>query len=115
VNVYTECLPTGGGSKPTSSSTASRGTGNSAYSAKTAEALRRAGSDRRVLAALVAGTGHPHFLPSPSGGGSTSPSAVGSAFDLGSAPTALLIVLAGTAVLLLGGSGMRFWRRSHRA
>jgi hypothetical protein len=45
----------------------------------------------------------------------TTPSAVGSAFDLGSGPTALLIALAGTAVLLLAASGARSWRRSHRA
>jgi hypothetical protein len=44
----------------------------------------------------------------------SAPSALGSAFDLGSGPTALLIVLAGTAFLLLGGSGLHFWRRSHR-
>jgi hypothetical protein len=43
------------------------------------------------------------------------PSALGSAFDLGSGPTALLAALAGTAVLLLAASGLRVWRHRHRA
>jgi hypothetical protein len=114
VNVYKECVPTGGGGKPTGGQ--SKGSNSTpAYSAKTAAALKKAGKDRRVLTGLVAGYGHSHFLRPSSSGVSTAPSTVGSALDLGSGPTALLIVLAGTAILLLGGSGTRVWRNRHRA
>ena len=80
---------------------------------KTAKAIKQAGKNSRALppgsdAALR------RALESSSQESAT-PSAVGSAFDLGSGPTALLLALAGTAVLLLGGSGLRVWRRSHRA
>jgi hypothetical protein len=115
VNVYKECLPTGGGGKSTSGGQGKSSGSTTVYSTKTAAALKRAGKDRRVLAALVAGSGHRRFLQPTTSGATTSPSAVGSAFDLGSGPTALLIALAGTALLLLGGSGLRLWRRSHRA
>jgi hypothetical protein len=123
--VYKECLPSGGGGKhsgggpskssnggtsPTSPSTAT----HPAVSRKSARALRHAGKDRRVLQGLIEGN-HPADLLSSPSGATTTPSAVGSAFDLGSGPTALLIALAGTAVLILGGSGMRVWRQRHRA
>lgn len=113
VNVYSECLPSGGGGKPGSGG---NGAGSStAISSQAAKALEHAGKDRRVLTALIHGSGPSRLLqPTGSTGGASSPSALGSAFDLGSGPTALLIALAGTGVLLLGGSGLRLWRRSHR-
>ncbi|HEY3462293.1 MAG TPA: hypothetical protein VGK62_02430 [Gaiellaceae bacterium] len=125
VNVYKPCLPTGGGGKPAGGDTKGGGpntapaSGNStpAVPIKThaAEALKHAGKDRRLLSLLV------HHGPSrllqedAATRDAGTPTALGSAFDLGSGPTALLIVLAGTAVLLLGGSGMRLWRSRHRA
>jgi hypothetical protein len=109
VNVYVECLPSGGGSKPTNHSNTPSTTPVTAPSSKTARAL--AGHDKALLSKLVAS-------PAPSNlkstGAATEPSAIGSAFDLGSGPTALLLILAGTAVVLLGGSGLRFWRRRHQ-
>jgi hypothetical protein len=122
-NVYKECLPTGGGGKPTTGGggtptngpAGAGGEASSSISNRTAFALKHAGKDRRILATLVHGYGT-HRLD-----GTTAPSsddmsasALGSAFDL-AGPTALLIVLAGTALLLLGGSGMRTWRSRHRA
>jgi hypothetical protein len=113
-NVYKECVPTGGGGKPTSGG--SQTPASTSVSRQTALALKHAGKDRRVLASLVRGYGIKRLLgEGATSGAATSPSTLGSVFDLGSGPTALLIVLAGTAVLLLGGSGLRLWRRSHRA
>lgn len=120
VNVYKPCLPTGGGGKPTGGGpNTAPGSGNStpAVPIKThaAQALKHAGKDRRLLSLLV------HHGPSrllqedAATRNAGAPTALGSAFDLGSGPTALLIVLAGTALLLLGGSGMRLWRNRHRA
>jgi hypothetical protein len=122
VNVYRDCLPSGGGGggKATKSGTGSnsaRGTTTTTtpISTKTAKVIKHAGKDSRALAALVKSsspTGLQSTSPTES---ETTPSAVGSAFDLGSGPTALLIALAGTAVLLLAATGVRGWRRSHRA
>jgi len=113
VNVYKECLPSGGGSKPTSGG--NKGTALP-VSSQTARALAHAGKDRRLLSNLVRnpGLGASRKLQSVSAGATEAPSALGSAFDLGSGPTALLAVLAGTAFLLLGGSGFRVWRQRHR-
>jgi hypothetical protein len=112
-NVYSPCLPTGGGGKPVTGGPA--GKGSVPISGPAARAIKRAGKDRHLLSALVRGYGIQRRLgPDTMSGAATSPSALGSAFDLGSGPTALIIVLAGTAVLLLTGSGMRIWRRSHR-
>lgn len=118
-NVYKECLA-GGGSKTSSS----RPTGKSSSSSpppavhvspQTMKALKQAGRQRRVLSGLVRGYGVSRLAqPSSPTSESSTPTALGSAFDLGSGPTALLLVLAGTAVVLLGGSGMRVWRARHR-
>ena len=112
-NVYKECVPTGGSGKHTGGGSSPSGHSTApppAVTSQTAKVLKHVGKDSRALA-NVARTGPTGLLqsnPSASEGGT--PSAVGSAFDLGSGPTALLVVLAGTAVLLLGGSGLRFWR-----
>jgi hypothetical protein len=107
-NVYVECLPSGGGSKPTNHSAPTTTTPVTTVPSKTARLLAHAGHDKALLSTW-AGSPAPSNLEST--GTSTDPSAIGSAFDLGSGPTALLLILAGTAVVLLGGSGLRFWRR----
>lgn len=119
-NVYKECLAGGGSSKTGSG----RHTGKSSSSSpppavhvspQTMKALKQAGRQRRVLSGLVRGYGVSRLAqPSSPTSESSTPTALGSAFDLGSGPTALLLVLAGTAVVLLGGSGMRVWRARHR-
>jgi hypothetical protein len=113
-NVYTECVQ-GAGSHSGTGGTGSRsgGAGSNPISSRTAKAIKQAGKNSRALSAWVRRSA-PTALESSSQESAT-PSAVGSAFDLGSGPTALLLALAGTAVLLLAGSGLRGWRRSHRA
>jgi hypothetical protein len=113
-NVYRECLPSAGGHGGTGGTGGhSAGPGTTPISPRTAKAIKQAGKNSRALAAFLRRTA-PTALES-SSQESAPPSAVGSAFDLGSAPTALLLALAGTAVLLLAASGVRGWRRSHRA
>jgi hypothetical protein len=115
-NVYSECLA--GGAKHHHHKTTGQGSNPTVVhiSPQTAKALAHAGKQRRVLASLVHGYGASRLAePTSSGGAASSPTALGSAFDLGSGPTALLVVLAGTAVLLLAATGVRGWRRSHRA
>lgn len=118
VNVYTECLPSGGGGKPTGhggrTNANGGGSGNSTYvriPKQTAKALKKAGKDGQSLTHLVKGYGGPRLLQSTGSTPATAPTAVGSAFDLGSGPTALLIVLAGTAVILLAATGFRSARQ----
>lgn len=110
VNVYVECLEGGGGSKATNNSTPST-TPVTAVPPKTRLLLAHAGHDKALLSQW-AGSPAPSNLKST--GPATAPSAMGSAFDIGSGPTALLLILAGTAVVLLGGSGLRFWRHRHQ-
>lgn len=116
VNVYRECLPTGGGDKPTTSSPTTK---PAHVSSRTQQALNKAGKDKNRLLTLVRGYGQSKHLMGPSGpsrtANTTSPSALGSAFDLGSGPTALLVALAATALLLLGTTGFRGYRRWHRS
>ena len=110
VEVYTECLPSGGGSEPTSSGQAA-GVANSqtvAAASRMAKVLKDAGKDRGVLSTLIHGQ-----LPTLARQNSQpvmAPSILSSAFDLGSGSTALLTVLAGIPLLLLGGNGFRKWR-----
>ena len=113
VNVYTECVPNAAGDKPTAPSQQSGPSTAQApvhVSPQTQHALNKAGGDSRVLASIVKnpGMGEPDLASSGTG---SEPSALGSAFDLGSGPTILLAALAATALLLLGGSGFRFWRQ----
>ena len=118
-NVYKECLAGGGSktgsSRPTGKSSSSSPPPAVHVSPQTMKALKQAGRQRRVLSGLVRGYGVSRLAqPSSPTSESSTPTALGSAFDLGSGPTALLLVLAGTAVVLLGGSGMRVWRARHR-
>jgi hypothetical protein len=120
VNVYKECVPSGSGGKASSGGSHSHTTGGThtsvasttptptpvPVSKKTAKKLKKAGSDGKSLSHLVKAFGAARLLQSTSAPASE-PTAVGSAFDLGSGPTALLIVLAGTAVLLLAATGFR--------
>src|SRR3954447_19631904 len=115
-HVYSECLPTGGGGTSSTGGTHSSGPTSVPSSSPTGQTLKHAGKDRRVLAHLVKGYGiQRHLAATDTSGAFTSPTTLGSAFDLGSGPTLLLIVLAGTAVLILTGSGMRLWRRAPRS
>jgi hypothetical protein len=122
VNVYKECLPSGGGGKPTSghptsgthTSGGTTGSTSAPISKQTAKKLKKAGKDGRSLSNLVNAYGGARLLQSSSSAPATEPTAVGSAFDLGSGPTALLIVLAGTAVLLLAATGFRGVRQRRR-
>lgn len=115
VHVYSECVTNAGGDNPT---TGGQQSGQNStpvtVSPQTAKGISKAGPDSRVLAAIVRnpGYGEPNLK---SEGAGSQPSALGSAFDLGSGPTALLLALAATALLLLGGSGLRFWRRRNQA
>lgn len=124
-HVYTECLSSGGGGKhttgpgnPTSGTQASGthtsgGSGSTSVplSKQTTKKLQKAGTDGQSLKDLVDGYGGARLLQSSSSGAATEPTAVGSAFDLGSGPTVLLIGLAGSAILLLGATGFRSVRQ----
>jgi hypothetical protein len=112
VNVYKECVQTGGGARPTGVGTNRLGPG-ARVSGPTGKALSHSGRDAGSLRKLVNAYGLRRRLQASDAGSSSAPSAVGSAFDLGSGPTALLVALAGTALLLLGGSGVRVWRNRH--
>lgn len=115
-NVYSECLPSGGGSKPTTSAGKGR-TGQVPVSKRVRHLLAHAKGDKNALYQLLTNPrlGATGAIEQGSIGSASSPSALGSAFDLGSGPTALLAVLAATAVLLLGASGLRVWRHRHHA
>jgi hypothetical protein len=111
VNVYKECLPAGGGEKPTSGGQTTTPV-SGPVSSRTANALNKAGKDKSRLLSLVKGYGPSRLLQSRSStAAATDPSALGSAFDLGSGPTTLLALLAGTALLLLATTGLRGLRR----
>ena len=116
--VYKECLPNGAGGKSAgggNGGTPATGPGSTpAVSPPLAKALAKAGKDGKSLKRLVNAYGVRRVLASSHAAGAAEPTASGSAFDLGSGPTVLLIILAGTAVLLLGGSGMRAWRTRQR-
>lgn len=115
VNVYTECLPSGGGGNPSGPAASRSGSGNGGpgstrISGAAATAIKRAGKDSRALA-LVERTGPRGLLRSGPSSLGSEPSAVGSAFNLGSSPGVFLIALAGSALLLLAGSGLRVWHQ----
>lgn len=110
VNVYSECLQGGGGGKPTGGGSANGGTNagrtSTPISKQTQKTLNKAGTDQQSLKNLVTDIGPVRHLQSHSSTAKT-PTAIGSAFDLGSGPTVLLIVLAGTAVILFAAGGFR--------
>lgn len=118
--VYHECLSSAGGGGKSTGGGSHSGSGNGGsgststpISGGAAKAVKHAGKDRRALA-LVESTRPKDLLQSNPSGLGTGPSTVGSAFDLGSGPGAFLIALAGAAVLLVGGSGLRVWRHRRR-
>jgi hypothetical protein len=127
-NVYKECLSNGGsgggnhgggggnsgGSGPTGGSQGGNGTATTSTpptSKNVTKALAGAGKDQATLKRLYEAEGKTRFLYASHAHPSSEPTAIGSAFDLGSGPTALLIALAGTAVLLLAMTGVRGARR----
>lgn len=120
VNVYKECLSNGGsgggkhngggsgGSNSTSGSPSSSSSTPPPVSKKATKALAHAGKDKAVLTNLYRVGGGTRLLQASHSSSPTSePTAIGSAFDIGAGPTALLIALAGTAVLLLAMTGVR--------
>lgn len=122
--VYKECLPGGGNGKPTHKAKSNGPTSTTPGSSvtpvtpvtitpKTAKALKKAGKDRQSLKRLVTAYGH-RSLASSHATQAAAPTAIGSAFDLGAGPTVLLVMLAGTAVLLLAASGYRSLRHRNR-
>lgn len=136
-NVYHECLSNGGsggggskhkggggpGGSGNSNPTAGAGGGHTGSSTpapssvpKPAQkAISHAGKDQGTLQKLYAEGGQGRFLAAHNAATAASePTAIGSAFDLGSGPTALLIALAGTAVLLLAFTGAREVRQRRR-
>ncbi len=122
VNVYSECKSTGGGGQPTGHSQPKGSTSGGStsptpvssstvhISKQTTRKLKKAGSDGQSLSNLLKDSAPPRML-SGSTAPATAPTAVGSAFDLGSGPTALIIVLAGSAVLLFAATGYRSVRQ----
>ena len=113
--VYKECLQNGGGGTTSGAKgrtpTGGGQTGSTpAISPQMKKALKMAGKDGKSLQELLNAYGLRRHLTSTHATAATEPTAIGSAFDLGSGPTVLLIVLAGTAVLLLGATGFRFTR-----
>lgn len=117
-NVYSPCLPSGGGGNGSGHSTTGPSSGPTTtphLSSQTTKALSNAGKDKKDLKRVLKTYSIRRRLQVSHASSGAAPSAVGSAFDLGSGPTALLVVLVGTAVLLLVGSGVRGWRRTHRA
>ena len=122
-NVYKECLPNGGGGKSSSGGTSHSAGSNptspppAPVSSQAQKAIRKApAKDRRVLSALVKHTSPSRLAIDRTGPASAAaaPSAIGSAFDLGSGPTALLVALAATAFLLLGATTLRGVRQRRR-
>jgi hypothetical protein len=119
-HVYSECVPTGSGGKATKTPptkappTSGPQSKTAPIPSRTARALKKTGKDSRVLSTFVRSSRKGLAQPQ-SSESSTGPGALGSAFDLGSGPLALLAALGGTALLLLGGSGLRLWRSRHRA
>jgi hypothetical protein len=118
--VYKECVPNGGGGQHASgakggtpTSGGQSGSTSGAITPQTAKALEKAGKSGQSLKRLISAYGMRRVLQSSQPAAATEPTAIGSAFDLGSGPTALLIGLAATAVLLLGASGRGLWRRRH--
>jgi hypothetical protein len=117
VNVYRECLPTGGGGKPTGGGSSQSGgstTTSVPVSSQAAKVLSHTpAKDRRFLANVVR-TSPAKLQVTPDQAAPAAPSAIGSAFDLGSGPTALLVALLSAAVLLLAGTGVRGFRQRRR-
>jgi hypothetical protein len=117
VDVYSECPPSGSGGKPTTGGGAPTGTGPSVthyVTPSTAKKLKKAGSDGKTLSNMVRGYGAGARLLQLHASSAGQPTTVGSAFDLGSGPTLLIIVLAGTAVLLLAATGFRSVQQRRR-
>jgi hypothetical protein len=113
--VYKECVPNGSGGSNGGKSgggtpkTSGQGSGYTApaISSQTAKVLKKAGKEGKSLQKLVRAYGMRRVLESSHGTASAEPTAIDSAFDLGSGPTVLLIGLAGTMILLLVAGGYR--------
>jgi hypothetical protein len=83
-------------------------------SKKAKSAISHAGKqDKKVLHSMITNPayGRQRDLQIHNSGPVAQPTAVTAAVDLGSGPTTLLAIVAGTMVLLLAGTGFRGWRR----
>lgn len=125
-SIYSECVPSASGSHhsakkhSTTSSVTPPSTGSVAPPSvtppvvnvppKTKRALRHAGKDRKALTNLARNSNFvdPQRLKLASAPVGTA------AFDLGTGPTLLVALLAGTVLVLLGAGGVRTWRNRHR-
>lgn len=117
-NVYVECYKTAGGGKSVGGGSGGAGSGANSKPLHISSGLTRklahAGKDRALLTELVTNPGYGAFRglrSNTSTGAIAAPSSLAAAVDLGSGPSALLAILAATAVLLLAVTGWRGWHR----
>ena len=113
-NVYSECVPGGSGGKKSTAPPSSAHSKPPAVSNRVAMAISKAGRDSRKLQAFVDG-GKRVLPPTGPASESAAPSVLGSAFDLGSGPLALLAVLVATAVAFLTATVLRGRHGSRRS
>jgi hypothetical protein len=114
VNVYKECIKNAGGGQSAGSVTPTKPVHISTHATK---ALAHAGKDRRLLQELATNPGYGatrDFSKSAPIGPVSAPGFLAAALDLGSGPTALLAILAGTAAALFVAAGWRGWRARQR-
>jgi hypothetical protein len=110
-SVYTEPVPSAGKKQVQQNRTGGT-TKPVPISHRAERTLAHAGKDKKLLTQLLTnpGYGASRGLES-SAAGVVAPSALGAAFDLGSGPTALFAILAGTALAVAVYAGMGSWRR----
>lgn len=81
---------------------------------KTSRLLARAGKDKAALRAIASMPGYGAkrgLLATGAAPSVGAPSALGAAFDLGTGPTILLVILLATAVAAAARGGVRSWHR----
>lgn len=111
--VYTEGPPTAGGGGPAPTSTSGGAEPTVPIAKQSSRALAKAGSDKQALSNIISNPayGATRGLTKSGADAVPAPSALGAAFDLGSGPTALLVILLATAVGLAAQGGIRSWHR----
>ncbi|GEM_PF-3545583 len=110
--VYSEpSVPTASGQSMTGGTTGGTTTPVAQLPSTLRSVLQRVPPKDRSTLGTIFGAGPQQGLREPSGSRVAAPSALGAAFDLGSGPTALLGILAATAVALALQGGFRAWRR----
>lgn len=119
VNIYSECIPTasggshhnrGGHHKPTGTTTTPSYTNTTPavavkpkLSKNVSKSLAHAGHDKKILKNIVSDPwlGATHAIETSASFRTTTPTALGSVFDIGSGPTVLFAMLAALAIALL--------------